>query len=142
MTNKLIDFVIYALISALFIMAMLNFNYGISIDNGANNTVLDHPTFSALNGTISGDIDEAVRESGVQVNNTENSQISIGDSLIVDANFGTWRSFKNLIVGIFSGFVSFSEDVLGIPAIALTLTLAIVSVLLLFLGIKWLRTGE
>lgn len=134
-------FLVSVVVAGLFVLAMFNFGYEFSIENSANQTILDDPRLSNLNSTIVKNLSASRDTVNNQNSNIEDSEVTIGNSIILAALTGTWKVFSGSIIGFMNIFTLLARDILGVPAVALGTVLSVIGITTLFLGWRFLRLG-
>ncbi len=136
-------FIAFSLVGLL-ALAMINFAVDISSDNNSSTSILDDPSMSVMNQSLSDDL--STFESKVQAQRLEfeKETPSAGfGTLIIFAIIGAGKIFTGMIIGIANTlFLSFSSVRLGIPAVFLGVMMSILIITLIMKAWRVYKQGE
>ncbi len=135
--------VISIVLVGLFIFAFISFGGQIALDNGANNTILTNP---AVNKSFI-DIQSQLEEVQIDTENQKQAWFEdvpiVGDiNLIWKSLTGIIRVFFDVIVNMYNLIISLISETIGISPVVLNTIAALLSISMLLLLWRLVRSGS
>jgi len=135
-------FLITFVLLSIFIVALINFSVQFANDTGSNNSIIDHPSISILNSTVTANLSGAQGLAQGQRNNVEKDTPIIAFDFLLSSIVGTWRIFNSVTFNIINVIADVSHNVLGVPPIVIGGVLSIMLITVIYLGWKMIKTGQ
>lgn len=131
--------IIGAVLVSLFAFALINFAYFSQIDNGASSNILDDPTFSGLNKTLSDNLKNVRGTTTTQSGNLDSQTATAGqdEGFSLTSIVSTVTSFKSMLFSSYNIITTALGTVFGIPSIVLNVIggLLLATILILLWGV-------
>jgi hypothetical protein len=127
----------------LFAFCLVAFSVSLSIQNNANNSVLNDPSLTDFNDTIFGNLDtvEGVAQEQREVFEGQAAVGGQGEGFGLTSIISNVKTFFSLAIGTINLLFSTLKDTLGIPSIVLNVVFGVISISLLLLGWRVIKAG-
>ena len=139
------NFTVGIIITAVFAFAIINFAFLTSINNNANQTILDDPSFSGINDTLYnslGGIQESAQTQREVFEQQEAQGGSSDEGFSLTAIVGIGKTFISTAIGSFNIILTIFFDVFGIPPVVLNVVLGAIIITVLILIWSVIKQGR
>jgi len=135
-------FLITFILLSMFIVALINFGVQFADDTQSSKSLIDHPSISVLNSTVTANLSNAQGLAQGQRDNVEKDTPIIAFDFLLSSIVGTWRIFNSVTFNIINVVADISHNVLGVPPIIIGAVLSIMLITVIYLGWKMIKTGQ
>lgn len=142
MSNSLRTFIVGFMLASLFTIAMIQFGVQFANDNNTNISIADSENIQALNLSLFEDLENAEDTSAGQRTAFEENDPQVESNILTEAIVFSKTVFTGVFFGMFNVIFAFSSEILGVPPIVMGTIIAILGLVLVFLGWRLIRTGE
>jgi len=136
-------FVVFALLG-IFILAMVSFGSNIAVENNANQTILNDPTFGQTFSNLNESLKTFDTQSQQQRENFEGELPAsefVGTFIILSI-IGAGKTFISMVVGIFNIIFSPFSSIIGINGVVLGVFVSIFTVIIVLAAWRLYKVGE
>lgn len=134
--------VIGVVLVGVFALALLTFVYQAQVENNVADNIMNEPSLSGLNDTLTSNLEGVRGEAQDQREGFESDEAFIGDEGFgLTSIIGVTKKFTSLMFGTFNIVTGGIANILGIPAIVINVIVGALIITILLLGWRVIKAG-